>query len=83
MPVINAPGYAMPMITMHEDPRGNRATYVGSYVVQEGERLSASRVVVTIEKLGLRNSRHIFSPQIDGARVTIGGTARKPAEGRR
>jgi len=54
----------MPAVAVAKDPRGDRATYVGTYVVQAGERLSPTRVEVSIEKLGLRQTRFVREPRV-------------------
>lgn len=58
-------------VAVTRDPRGDRATYVGTYVVQEPEVINDLPVVVTIRspKGHLRSSLRITMPE----HVTIGG----------
>ncbi len=62
-------GIPMVAITSIPDPRGERVTYMGTYIVQEGESLGPTPVFVvllrTTEQGTFRSVQRISSPLVE------------------
>lgn len=69
-------GIPMVEVVHADEPRGSRATYLGTYVVQEGERFGPSRIRVHIDRV-LEDGRRLAGP---GRDITTGKVSSSAGE---